>query len=179
MVSYQNNANAATATSSASHTGSANYLGSSDQKYFTIDKAILQITWSNPQAIDYGSALSSTQLNAEANVLGSFAYDPLAGMVLLSCTQTLKATFTPTDTANYNCANAQVTLVVNPYSFTGFVQPIDMGGVFNKVKLGSTVPVKFSLDGYKVLCRRPKSPHIGARPSGLLSGPYRHTYDTG
>jgi hypothetical protein len=64
-------------------------------------------------------------------VLGSFAYDRLAGKVLLSGTQTLKATFTPTDTANYNGANAQVTLVVNPYSFTGFVQPIDIDGVFN------------------------------------------------
>ena len=90
MVSYQNNANAGRATSSTSHAGPINYLGSSDQKYFTIDKATLQITWSNPQAIDYGTALSSTQVNAEANVLGSFAYDPLAGMVLLSCTQTLK-----------------------------------------------------------------------------------------
>jgi hypothetical protein len=48
MVSYQNNTNAATATSSASHARSTNYLGSSDQKYFTIDKATLQITWSNP-----------------------------------------------------------------------------------------------------------------------------------
>jgi hypothetical protein len=168
-VSYQNNTNAATAKSSASHTGPINNQGSSDQKYFTIDKATLQITWSNPQAIDYGSALSSTQLNAEANVLGSFAYDPLAGMVLLSCTQTLKSTFTPTDTANYKCANTQATLVVNPYSFTGFVQPIDMGGVFNTVKFGSTSPVKFSLDGYKVLCRRPKSPYVGVRPSGYVS----------
>jgi hypothetical protein len=52
----------------------------------------------------------------------------------------------------------QVQIVVNPYSFTSFVQLIDMGGVFNKVKPGSTIPVKFSLDGYKVLCRRPKSP---------------------
>ena len=72
--------------------------------------------------------------------------------------QRLKATFTPTETANYNSANAQVTPVVNPYSFTSFVQPIDIDGVFNTVKLGSTSPVKFSLDGYKVLCRRPKSP---------------------
>jgi len=54
-----------------------------------------------------------------------------------------------------------------------------MGGVFNKVKLGSPVPVKFSLDGYKVHCRRPKCPYVGVRPSDLLSGPYRHTYDTG
>ena len=102
----------------------------------------LQITWSNPQAIDYGTAFNSTKQNAQANVLGSFAYDPLTGTVLLSGTQTLKATFTPTDTNNYNSANAQVTLAVNPYSFTGFVQPVDMGSVFNKVKLGSTVPVK-------------------------------------
>jgi hypothetical protein len=87
MVSYQNNTNAATATSSASHAGSSNCLGSSDQKYFTIDKATLQITWSNPQAIDYGMALSSTQVNAEANVLGSFAYNLLAGTVLLSGTR--------------------------------------------------------------------------------------------
>ena len=87
MVSYQNYANAGRATSSASHAGSTNYLGSSYQKYFTIDKATLQITWSNPQAIDYGTALNSTQVNAEANVLGSFAYDPLAGTVLLSGTR--------------------------------------------------------------------------------------------
>ena len=87
MVSYQNNTNAGTATSSASYAGSPNYLGSSDQKYFTIDEAALQITWSNPQAIDYGTALSSTQLNADANVLGSFAYDPLAGTVPLSGTR--------------------------------------------------------------------------------------------
>jgi hypothetical protein len=87
MVSYQNNTNAATATSSASHAGSTNNRGSNDQKYFTIDKATLQFTWNNPQAIDYGTALSSTQVNAEANVLGTFAYDPLAGMVLLSGTR--------------------------------------------------------------------------------------------
>jgi hypothetical protein len=88
MVSYQNNANAGRAKSSASHAGPINYQGSSVQKYFTIDKTTLQITWNNPQAIDYGTALSSTQLNAEeANVLGSFAYNPLAGTVLLSGTR--------------------------------------------------------------------------------------------
>jgi hypothetical protein len=87
MVSYQNYANAGRATSSASHAGSINYQGSSAQKYFTIDKATLQIMWSNPQAIDYGTALSSTQVNAEANVLGSFAYNPLGGTVPLSDTR--------------------------------------------------------------------------------------------
>ena len=36
------------------------------------------------------------------------------------------------------------------YDFTGFFQPVDMGGVFNKAKAGSAVPVKFSLDGAPV-----------------------------
>ena len=115
MVSYQNYANAGRATSSASHAGPINNQGSSAQKYFTIDKATLQITWNNPQAIDYGTALSSTQLNAEANVLGSFAYNPLCWHGPLVWHQRLKATFTPTETANYNSANAQVQIVVNPY----------------------------------------------------------------
>src|SRR5215208_5548916 len=39
MVSYQNNANAGRATSSASHAGPINNQGSSAQKYFIIDKA--------------------------------------------------------------------------------------------------------------------------------------------
>ena len=54
-----------------------------------------------------------------------------------------------------------------------------MGGVFNTVKPGSTIPVKFSPDGHKVLCRLPKSPYVGVMLSGLLSGPYHHTCDTG
>jgi hypothetical protein len=73
--------------SSACHARSTNYQGSSAQKYFTIDKATLQITYNNPQAIDYGTALSSTQVNAEAKVLGSFVYDSLAGTALLCGTR--------------------------------------------------------------------------------------------
>ncbi len=33
------------------------------------------------------------------------------------------------------------------YNWAGFFQPIDMGGVFNRAKAGSAIPVKFSLDG--------------------------------
>jgi hypothetical protein len=87
IESYQNNTNAGSAMSSACYDRSTNYPGSSDRKYFTIDKATLQFTWSNPQAIDYRTALSSTQLSAEANLLGRFAYDSLAGTVLLSGTR--------------------------------------------------------------------------------------------
>jgi hypothetical protein len=33
------------------------------------------------------------------------------------------------------------------YGFAGFYQPIDNNGIFNKAKAGSSIPVKFSLDG--------------------------------
>ena len=60
------------------------------------------ITWANPAAISYGTALSGTQLNATANVPGTFAYTPAAGVVLNAGTgQTLHVDFTPTDAANY------------------------------------------------------------------------------
>jgi hypothetical protein len=56
------------------------------------------ITWPAPAAIPYGTALSSTQLDATASVPGSFVYTPPAGTVLSTGTQTLSVTFTPTDT---------------------------------------------------------------------------------
>lgn len=71
------------------------------------------ITWATPAAITYGTALSSTQLNATASVAGAFAYSPAAGTVPTAGSQTLSVTFTPTDTTDYNTANASVTLTVN------------------------------------------------------------------
>jgi hypothetical protein len=76
------------------------------------------ISWSNPAAITYGTALSATQLDAAANFNGSalpgtFAYSPAAGAVLGAGSQTLSVTFTPTDTIDYKSATATATQVVN------------------------------------------------------------------
>jgi hypothetical protein len=71
------------------------------------------ITWATPAAITYGTALSATQLNASSTVAGSFAYYPTSGTVLTAGTQTLKVTFTPTDTTDYTTATATVPLTVN------------------------------------------------------------------
>ena len=71
------------------------------------------ITWATPAAITYGTPLSATQLNASANVAGTFAYTPAAGAVLNSGPQTLSVVFTPTDTTTYNNANKTVSLTVN------------------------------------------------------------------
>ena len=73
------------------------------------------ITWSNPAAIGYGTALGPAQLNASANVPGSFSYNPPAGTVLSAGNaQTLGVTFTPADAATYSSAQASVQLNVAP-----------------------------------------------------------------
>ncbi len=70
------------------------------------------ITWASPASIVYGTALSAAQLDATANVAGTFAYSPAAGTVLGAGTQTLSVTFTPTDTTDYKSASADTTIAV-------------------------------------------------------------------
>ncbi len=76
-------------------------------------KATPVLTWSNPAAIPYGTTLGGTQLNATANVAGSFVYTPPAGRVLNAGNgQMLSVLFTPTDTANYDSVARSVTINV-------------------------------------------------------------------
>ncbi|HBV64586.1 MAG TPA: hypothetical protein DEF45_16370 [Rhodopirellula sp.] len=73
----------------------------------------LHLEWENPQDIAVGTALSATQLNATANIPGSFSYFPSAGTVLsLGQGQTLTATFTPENLALYSVTDATVTINV-------------------------------------------------------------------
>ncbi|MCL2661437.1 MAG: hypothetical protein FWD64_13095, partial [Acidobacteriaceae bacterium] len=71
------------------------------------------VTWAAPAAITVGTALGSAQLNATANVDGTFAYTPAAGTVMnTSGTMLLSVTFTPADTANYNTVTKTAALSV-------------------------------------------------------------------
>jgi hypothetical protein len=79
----------------------------------TVNKATPVITWANPAAIAFGTALSATQLNATTTVPGTFVYTPAAGTKPAVGTQTLSTTFTPTTATNYNTATKSVTIVVN------------------------------------------------------------------
>lgn len=72
------------------------------------------VTWTNPAPIIYGTALGSNQLDATANVPGSFAYDPTNGTVLGVGTNTLSVLFTPSDTNDYSSVSDAVNLVVLP-----------------------------------------------------------------
>ncbi|MGO8765356.1 MAG: protease pro-enzyme activation domain-containing protein [Limisphaerales bacterium] len=78
----------------------------------TVEQAVVTITWSSPAPITYGSALSATQLDATANVPGTFAYNPAIGAILNEGTNTLTMVFTPNDNVDYLTATDAVSLVV-------------------------------------------------------------------
>src|SRR5271157_4599397 len=78
----------------------------------TVNQATPVITWT-PAPITYGTALSSTQLNATASVPGTFVYSPAAGTTPATGTDTLSATFTPIDTTDYTTAMQTVSLTVS------------------------------------------------------------------
>jgi PKD repeat protein/endonuclease/exonuclease/phosphatase family metal-dependent hydrolase len=71
------------------------------------------VSWGNPAAITYGAILTSSQLNATANVPGSFAYTPTNGTVPFAGTDTLSVIFTPTNTVDYSSVTNTVSLVVS------------------------------------------------------------------
>jgi len=103
---------------STSYAAQNGFGASSATGSLTVDKAIPTITWQTPAAITYGTALSSIQLNAIADVAGTFDYTPAVGTVLSAGTQTLLAVFTPVDSADYSSAQANVSITVNPASQT-------------------------------------------------------------
>lgn len=104
------------------------------------------ITWSTPVAITYGTALSATQLNAtasqgSASVPGTFVYTPAVGEVPGAGTQTLSATFTPTDTHKFKAATATVSLTVNKATPTiswNSPAPLTVGASLENTQLNAT-----------------------------------------
>ncbi len=95
-------------------TDAVNYTNASADATITVNQATPVITWANPAAITYPTALGGTQLNATANVAGSFTYTPAAGTVLhAGAGQILHTDFVPADAVNYTNASADVTITVN------------------------------------------------------------------
>ncbi len=105
----------------------------------TITPAMPTITWAAPAAITYGTALSAAQLDATANVPGTFVYSPAAGTVLAAGTQTLSVTFTPTNT-NYAPTTGTLLLTVNPGTTT-----IGVSSSLNPSTYGASVTLAATL----------------------------------
>ena len=111
-------------------TNTAEYTTATAGVMLTVNKATPVITWTAPAAITYGTTLSATQLDATANVAGTFTYSPAAGSVLNAGTQTLTATFTPTNTTDYTTATASVPLTVNQATPTISISNLPASGTY-------------------------------------------------
>ena len=124
-------------------------------------RAVPVINWSNPPALPYGNALSSTQLNATASVPGTFVFTPPAGTMLnVGNAQVLSATFTPNDTNNYTPVTRTVLLnVVQARPSITWATPADItnGTPLTAVQLNATSAIPGSF--------------IYAPPAGTLLNP--------
>ncbi|UEL28383.1 PxKF domain-containing protein [Pseudarthrobacter sp. L1SW] len=108
-----------------------------------IDKTAPTVTFDSVIADGYyGSTPAQptcTATDSLSGVRGSCevtGYGTAVGKYTLTATATDRAGNTTTITHSYQ---------VNAWTLKGFYQPIDMGGVLNTVKGGSTVPVKFEI----------------------------------
>ncbi|PNY80085.1 HYR domain-containing protein [Deinococcus koreensis] len=97
---------------------------------FATANGVATVTYTNPTATD---AISTPTVSCTPASSSPFS----VGTKVVTCTATDAAGNASTSTFN----------VIVAYNFTGFFQPIDMGNVYNTVKVGSAVPVKFKLGG--------------------------------
>jgi hypothetical protein len=157
----------ASATSAGSYTvtvtATGNYTGNSGAISWTIAKATPVVSWPPPAPIVYGTPFDSTELNATADVPGTFAYAPSAGTVLDVGTQTLSVTFTPADATDYTNASASVSLTVNPEPVTFTIAPVSF--TYNGSVQGPTITPSVAGATYS----------IGGTASATAAGSYTVT----
>lgn len=122
-----------------------NFSDSQGTGSLSIGQATPAITWSQPAAIVYGTPLSATQLDATADVPGSFSYTPSSGTILSAGSHTLSVLFTPSDTVDYTTATASVSIEVDPAGTTTAVLDVSTTVGASRVQLSaiisSTTPV--------------------------------------
>ena len=122
-----------------------NYASATSSQSVVVTKAVPQITWNMPASVATGTALSTAQLNATANVPGSFAYSPAMGSIPPAGSDMLSVTFTPTDAVDYTNATASVVLkVVAPVAPTitwPVPAPITYGTALSATQLNATSSV--------------------------------------
>ncbi len=105
----------------------ANYNATTKDVTLTIGNANPVITWADPADIPFSKALDATELNATANVPGTFSY--AYGQFLFPVfsgqtrffspgTYQLRATFTPADPTSYNTVSKTVSITATKVDLT-------------------------------------------------------------
>ena len=137
----------------ATFAGDANHNGSQDSKPFTINKAnqTITVTIHAPASAMYntsftvaatgggsGNSVTYSASGVCSNVINNFT--------MTSGTGTCTVHYNQAGNANYNAALEVIeNVTASAWTLKGFYQPVDMNGVYNVVKGGSTVPLKFEV----------------------------------
>jgi uncharacterized delta-60 repeat protein len=114
----------------------------------TIIKAVPVITWSSPEPISYGTALSELQLSAAANVPGTYTYTPPLGSTPATGTIDVTLQFTPADTVNYAPKTLTSTLTITkstPVLTWATPASIVYGTALSETQLNATANVAGSI----------------------------------
>jgi hypothetical protein len=130
--------------------GDSTYGASSDSTNLVVTALPAVVTWNNPNAIVYGTPLSTAQFNATANVAGTFVYTPAAGAILDAGFRTLSATFTAADATIAPITTTAVLFVSKAPSSVSWVtpSPIAYGTPLGagQLKATSALPGTFTYD---------------------------------
>lgn len=133
---------AAVAVSSPTFTDRAGNEAETVTRTYKIDRsAPTDVTFAGVADYYFGDAQTQPTCTAQDAVSG-LASCRVSGGGTATGTQTWTAT--ATDNAGHT-TTATATYQVKPWTTRGFFAPVDMGGVYNTVKGGSTVPLKFEL----------------------------------
>jgi hypothetical protein len=146
-VGYTNNVAAGSATASAEFTGDANHLPSNGLATFTIAKAASTVTVNCPATVVFSG---SAQTPCSANVTGAGGLDQTVtpvGYTNNTAVGTATASASYPGDANHLGGTGSATFQILAWTLKGYYQPVDMNTatttVWNTVKNGSTVPLKF------------------------------------
>ena len=168
------------------------YTGENDA--FVVAKANPMLSWTASSTITYGTSLGPAQLDASASVPGRFSYNPAAGTLLQPGLQTLTATFTPSDTTDYNGGSVTTTITIgftqacitsaksSPFSVTtGQSICVSSGGSLtgpvNVTSGGALWLNGGSITGPVTVSGARSLTFCGVRITGALSGPPRNYSD--
>ena len=172
---YANNTNAGAATANASWGGDANHTGNTGSGGFTINKKSLTVTAANKtKAFGDTVTFDGTTPSTDFSVSGLVASDTVDSVTMTSAGAAATATVTSpgptypitpsaaigTGLGNYDIGYIPGTLTINAWSLTGFYSPVGLpnsfgtgpgvaipttGLVWNTIKGGQTVPLKFNV----------------------------------
>ena len=144
-VSYNGNTYAGTAGAEAFYGGDVNHEPSSGSATFTIDKAPTTVTVSCPDGPYYFTGSPITPA-CTARATGAGGLDEAVTPVTFENNEavgdaTASATYPGDD--NHLERTGTTTFPISAWTLDGFFKPVDLNGVWNTVKNGSTVPLKF------------------------------------